>query len=452
MSFGRKIAAYQESILKDLDTLIRIPSVSASDPDAASQALTWILSRAEEMGFATKSYNGIVGHVEYGEGDEIAAVLAHVDVVPAGDGWSVPPYELTEKDGRLYGRGVVDDKGPAMAALYCLKALKDEGIIPKRKIRLILGAAEEIGMDDMEEYFRHEPLPVMGFTPDSEYGICLCEKGIMQLEISSKYHDGTTLTELHAGNAVNAVPSKAYALIDCTENEDHQLRRFADARPGTYDFIYTMDGLRIVAAGKAAHASVPEEGLNSATHLIRILAANFGQLVLGSLCGFLDDAIGLETDGTSLGIACRDQESGALTVNVGIVEIDEKSSRALIDIRYPVTADAEEILEKIALRASYDGLMTKLVNHELPLNLSENTPIISILKAAYQEITGEEPVLYSTGGGTYARTLHNTGVAFGPVFAGDPAKIHDVDEGMNKANYFRHAAICLEAIYRMATL
>ena len=451
MSFGKNILGYKDDLLKDIDSLIRIRSVSATDTEAASCALDFLLKRAEEMGFKTKNIDGVAGHVEYGEGNGLAAVLAHVDVVPAGEGWSVEPYQLTEKDGRLYGRGIVDDKGPAVAALYCLKALKDSGVVPKRRIRLILGAAEEIGMNDMQTYFQSEEMPEMSFTPDSEYGICTCEKGIMQLEVYSKDFDATTLTALRAGNAVNAVPSKAYALVDCTENEDHQLRRFADAKPGEYDFIYTMDGLRIAATGKAAHGSTPEEGLNAATHLIRILAANFGQLVLGSVCSFLDDAVGLETDGASLGIKCSDRQSGELTVNVGIVDVGEKGARAQLDVRYPVTADSDEIYSKICERASYDGLVTRLINHEPPLYVSSELPVIKLLSKAYRTVTGEEPELYSTGGGTYARTLGNNGVAFGPVFKGDNARIHDADESIDKENFFRHAEICMEAVYLMAT-
>lgn len=450
MGFGEIILQYKDDIMRDLRELVSIRSVSSADKNAASEALGYILSRASQMGFKTENIGGVAGHAEYGEGDEIAAVLTHVDVVPAGDGWSTEPFELTIKDGRICGRGVVDDKGPAVIALYCLKALKDNGIVPKKRLRVIFGAGEEIGMNDMEVYFGQERVPDMAFTPDSEYGICTSEKGIMQIEVYSQQHDGTTLTEFHSGGAVNAVPSKAYALIDCTENEDHQLRRFADAKPGEYDFIYTMDGLRIAATGKAAHASVPQSGLNSATHLIRILAANFGQLVLGSLCGFIDDAIGLETNGRLLGIACRDKESGELTLNVGVVDIDECVSRAQIDIRYPVSADSEEIFEKVRERASYDGLMTRMINHEPPLYISENTPVIGILKEAYRNVTGEDAKIYSTGGGTYARVLRNRGAAFGPVFEGDPSRIHDADEGMTEENFWKHAEICLEAVRLMA--
>ena len=450
MSFGEKILEYKDDILRDLDELIRIESVSATDKESASRALEFVLDRAGQMGFVTRNIKGIAGHVEYGEGEELAAVLAHVDVVPAGEGWSCEPYRLTEKDGRFYGRGVVDDKGPAIVALYCMKALKDSGIKTKRRLRLILGAAEEIGMDDMTVYFKNEELPDIAFTPDSDYGICCREKGIMQVEISAGRHDGTLLTSLRGGSAVNAVPYKASALIDCTEREDNQLRRCADGRECGFDFVYTMDGLRIAAAGKASHASIPQDGLNAVAHLIRLLADGFGRDGLGSLCTFLDKEIGLENDGSTLGIACSDKESGALTLNIGVADIDDKRARVFIDIRYPVTRDSGAVFEGIRKKAAEYGLNAKILNHELPLSMEEDAPVIVMLRDAYKTITGEEPRIYSTGGGTYSRMLKNRGVAFGPVFEGDPAKIHDADEGISVENFFRHAEICLEAMHNMA--
>ena len=450
MITGEKILDYKEELIRDLSELIAVKSVSTNDPASCEAALDFMLEKGREMGFETKKVSPKCGHIQFGSGEKLSAVLAHVDVVPSGEGWSSDPFTLTERDGRYYARGIVDDKGPAMTALYCMKALKDSGIEPAGRIRLIIGAAEEIGMDDMTQYFASEEMPSQAFTPDSEYGICLKEKGILHIEITSPYHDGTTLTEFHAGNAINAVPSKAYALIDCTETEDHQLRRFADAKPGEYDFIYTMDGLRIDGRGKAAHASTPELGLNAATHLIRILAAEFGQTVLGSLCSFIDDAIGLENDGMSLGIACSDDLSGNLTVNVGRVDIDDNESRAYLDIRYPVSADSSEICNIIRERASYDGLRARVISHELPLNMEEDAPIIATLRQAYKNVTGEEAELYSTGGGTYARTLKNSGVAFGPTFPGDETHIHDVDESVDVDNFWKHAKICLEAMKGMA--
>lgn len=451
MNIGEMILKYKDELMKDMADLIAIKSVSSNGKEEPQKALKWMLEKAESFGLKTKNLNNIAGHVEYGEGGKLCGVLTHLDVVPEGTGWDTNPYEMTVKDGRIYGRGVADDKGSAIVALYCLRALKEAGIVPNNRIRVIFGTSEEVGMEDMEYYFSREPIPDMSFTPDSNYGICRCEKGILQLEISSKVHDGTTLTEFHSGTVINAVPDTAYALMDCSENEDHQLLRLADAKPGNFEFKYTIDGMMIISKGKAAHAACPEEGFNAATHLINLLAANFTHNVLGSVCAFIDSAVGVETNGNSMGIKMRDAASGALTLNVGIVDINEKKSAVSIDIRYPVTMDGVRILEQIQKRAKLENLDVNVLEHRRPLQINENAPIIKILKNAYETVMGEEPTVYSTGGGTYARTLGGNGVAFGPVFDGDDCKLHDANESINYDNFFKHAQICLEAMYEMVT-
>ena len=165
MSFGEKILAYREDILKTLSELVRIRSVSAEGSEKPLQALEYMLELGKNMGFEVKNVDGQAGHIQYGNGKRICGVLTHLDVVPEGEGWSVPPFELTEKDCRLYGRGVADDKGSAVVALYCLKALKDEGVISDGStIRLILGTNEEIGMTDAQHYFSKEAELDIGFS------------------------------------------------------------------------------------------------------------------------------------------------------------------------------------------------------------------------------------------------------------------------------------------------
>lgn len=454
MSFGQKILKYRDEIIKDLRELIQIRSCTRdAQPGsfAGEEALDWILKKASSMGLATARVGNAAGHAEYGEGEELAAVLTHVDVVPAGDGWDSDPFVLTEKDGILFGRGVADDKGAAIIALYCLKVLQEEKVVPVRKLRTIFGAGEESGMNDMAEYFREEKLPDLAFTPDSNYGICNREKGILQVELSLEQHDGTTLTEFHAGGAINTVPDKAYVLLNCTENEDHQLQRLADAKIGEYEFRYTIDGLMIISKGAAAHAAEADRGFNAATHLIRLLSSNFGHKVLGKICAFIDATIGLEIHGASMGIKKHDKESGELTINVGTVDIGDKGATAKLDIRYPVTADGEEIFATIRKRAENEGIFAKIISHQRPLFLQEEQMPIPLLKQAYREITGKEPELYATGGGTYARTLLGKGVAFGPIFKGEEARLHNTNENIKEELLFLHAQICLEAMYRMLT-
>lgn len=450
MSFGEKILEYKADIISDLAELIAIKSVSGFQDDC-TQALDWVMKKAESFGLTTKTYDGLAGHVELGNGGKICGVLSHVDVVPEGNNWNSLPFELSVGDGYMYGRGVADDKGAALINLYCLKALKDSGVIGKNTIRAIYGTCEETGMHDIEKYFENEPIPDMSFTPDNRYGICRCEKGILQLELYAKTHDGTTLTQLHSGKAVNAVPDTAYALLDCSETEDHQLLRLADAKKGNFEFYYTIDGMMVLSRGKAAHACEPEKGLNAAVALVDLLTSNFSLPSLGSVCSFIESCIGLDNTGVKMGIKTRDAESGPLSISVGTVHIDEGYATCTVDIRYPVTMNGENILNTVKKAASNENLTVKVLKHSKPLYINEDSELIKLLSDSYEEIMGEKPDVYSTGGGTYARVLGGKGVAFGPVFKDEVSNIHNANECINVDKFFKHAQICLEAMYRMYT-
>lgn len=451
MSFGEKIMDYKEDIITDLAELIAIQSVSGIQENT-KKALDWMMKKALSFGLKAESINNVAGHVELGEGGKLCGVLTHLDVVPEGNNWNSLPFELSVGDnGYMYGRGVADDKGAALIALYCLRALKDNGVVGKNTLRAIFGTSEERGMEDMDEYFKYEPVPDLSFTPDSAYGICRGEKGILQLELYADTHDGTTLTQLHSGKTVNAVPDTAYALLDCTENEDHQLARLADAKKGSFEFYYTIDGMMVLSRGAAAHAAEPDKGLNAATALIDLLTSNFDVPAMGKLPAFINHYIGTDTDGVMLGIKTRDKESGPLTLNVGTVHIDSGYATCTMDIRYPVTADGERILKTIEKHANAEGIHVKVLTHNKPLYLSDDSDIIRILSDSYESVMGEKPSLYTTGGGTYARKLGGNGVAFGPVFEGEESNIHNANECINVDLFFKHAQICLESMYNLFT-
>lgn len=451
MSFGEKILEYKDEILKDLDELLKIRSVYSEDPQKCKEALQWMLKKAESFGLVTKSIDNKAGHVQLGDKGKLCATLTHLDVVPAGDNWDCEPFALTMKDGKLIGRGVADDKGCALLTLYCLKALKDAGVKGNNTLRAIFGTDEEVGMTDVVAYFAKEDMPDMSFTPDSGYGICSAEKGILHLEISTENQDLGLLTELKGGTATNAVPDYAYALLNCTENDDHQLMRLADAREGEFEFKYTIDGLMIISKGKAAHACEPHLGHNAILELIDLLASNFNLQTLGDLCSFISTNIRMENDGTSMGMKMRDAQSGELTLCLSTICIDETHAKATIDIRYPVTFGGKELIRRVKKAAEHENIDVKILSHTLPLCLDDTKPVIGILKEAYTEIMGEAPLMYSTGGGTYARKLGGNGVAFGPVFPDEDARLHNSNEGINEENFWKHAQICLEAMYRMFT-
>ena len=450
MNFGDNILKYRDDILKDLKTLMEIKSVS-SDTEACAEALGFVLNRAEELGLTAKNIHNKAGHIQLGNGGKLCGALTHLDVVPAGKGWSTEPFTLTSKDGRLFGRGIDDDKGASIVNLYCLKALLDSGIEGKNTLRCIFGTDEEIGMTDMETYFANEPLPDFSFTPDSDYGICFAEKGILQLKVYGERNDGKVLSAIKAGNAVNAVADEAKALIYFSESQASELKRKSRDAIGSFDFTETIDGLVIKSTGRAAHACEPEKGFNAAQALVKLLNDNISEEGVGSLCRFIGYALHMENDGTSLGLRMRDYVSGELTCNLGKIRLNDNKAYLTLDIRYPVTMDGEAILHRVEKSAELSGLKVKVIHHALPLYLPKDSTTIALLSEAYEEITGEKPELYSTGGGTYARVLGGKGVAFGPAFKSDCVNMHNADESMDEEKFFLHARICLQTMYKMFT-
>lgn len=449
MLFGDKILVYRDEILKDLATLLEIESVDGERNEECERALAFIIKRAQDFGLDYKMVTDKSVHVQLGDGGKLCGVLAHVDVVPAGNNWSVIPYALTERDGRLYGRGIADDKGAALLNLYCLRVLKENGVQGKNTLRAIFGSAEETGMRDMQGYFEKMPLPDMAFTPDSDYGICFAEKGILHLRVSTPTNEAKVLSQFHAGKAVNAVPDMAYVMLDSSGYDEQLLMRLADASSGNFEFNYTIDGLMIISRGKAAHACEPEKGKNAAALLIDLITHAYDLHEIGALASFIHYALNCETNGRSLGLKMSDGVSGPLTVNLGVIHIEGHTAEAYFDVRYPVTVSGEKIIAQFRAVAEYNGMQVEVVHHDKPLYLEKDSPLIRELSAAYESVTGEKPTLYATGGGTYARKLGGRGVAFGPHFAGDPINMHNADESMDKENFFLHAQICLEALYRL---
>lgn len=451
MKFGDKILEYQDELFDDLNKLLSLESVDGEKTEECKKALDFILSRAEDFGLKAEEVTDKSGHVEMGSGGMLCGVLSHLDVVPAGNNWSVNPFALTEKDGRLYGRGVADDKGAALVNLYCLRALKEHGVKGKNTLRAIYGIAEETSMEDMEGYFKKQPLPDIAFTPDSEYGICFAEKGILHVEISTPTNEAKVLSQFHSGKAVNAVPDLAYVMLDSSSYDEQRLMRLADAGNGNFEFNYTIDGLMIISRGKAAHACEPHKGENAAAALIDLIANAYDVEDIGALCSFIDYALNRETNGRSFGIKMSDAVSGSLTVNLGVVHIEDEVATAQFDIRYPVTVNGDYVLRQFKRVVERSGLSMKVTHHERPLYVEKDSRLITLLSEAYKSVTGEEADLYSTGGGTYARKLGGKGVAFGPNFKGDEINMHNADESVDKENYIKHMQICLEAMYKMYT-
>ncbi len=449
MMFGDKILKYKDELLADLNTLIGFESVANEKPEECQNAINFMLKRANDFGLTGEQVTDESMHIQLGSKGKLCGILSHLDVVPAGNNWSVLPYSLTEKDGRLYGRGIADDKGAALVTLYCLRALKEDGIDGVNALRAIYGTSEECGMEDIDGYFEKMPVPDLSFTPDSDYGICYAEKGILQIEVSTKGNLATVLSQLHSGKAINAVPDIAYALLDSSNYDEQNLLELSKKTEGNFEFNSTIDGLMVISRGKAAHACEPHQGFNAASALVELLAKAYTSTEIGTICDFIDIALGNETDGCSLGLKTHCSISGDLTVNLGYIHIEGNEARAAFDIRYPVSITGGSVYRQFRYAAKHNKLDVKVLNHEKPLYIEKDSELVKLLSGAYKAVTGEDPELYTTGGGTYARKLGGKGLAFGPAFKDDEVNMHNADESIDKEKFFTHAQICLEAMYRM---
>lgn len=453
--FGDKISKYKEDILKSCKELIAIPSVADVDlatenepfgPDAY-KALEWILNKGKELGFKTKMANSHkAGHVEYGEGDDYVAVVAHIDIVPAGDGWNTNPFELIEKDGRYYARGIADDKGAAVVALYCLKALADSGVVGKHKIRCIFGSGEEIGSDDLESYFKEEPYPIMAFTPDAEYDICNAEKGISHIKLSEISPSQNLVKEFSGGTVVNAVPGSARAVVECSDADYENLEKAKETTKGTFNFKRNNNTVEITSEGIACHASDPKKGFNAISSLIRLLINTYGENKMGSFLTWLDKNIGYEYDGDSFGVKCSDEISGGLTLNLGIINLIDGKFECKLDFRFPVTKNSDNIFNAIKSKiASFENCKMNVLSFSPPLYVPEDKPLIKKLASSYKTVTNREAKLMAMSGATYAKELGGNGVAFGLLF--EDCSIHEKNESIGIDDFWLHSRICLQAMH-----
>lgn len=456
--FGEKILNYWDDIVRDLGRLVAIPSVAVRTQgehpfgDQCAKALDTAVELSESYGLKAKNVDYYAAHAEIGEGEENAVVMAHLDVVPAGEGWDSDPFTMVlTEDGRAVGRGVADDKGAAVVALHCLRAIKDAGVKGKRKLRVIFGSAEEIGMFDMPYYFSKEQHPDMGFTPDAGYGICHCEKGGLNFNVKGP-NDSTLVKSFAAGTVPNAVPSKAECRIVCTAAEFRHLSEAAEACEIEVEVTRTEDGAKLLAKGKAAHAAAPEFGKNAASYLVELLAGVFGPERLGSFFRFIHERIALTSDGSLLGVNISDEPSGSLTFNLGIVTVTPEACSLTVDIRYPATKEGSWVSDTIKTAVEAAGLEYVQISDAVPLYLPKESKLVTLLSGAYKDVTGEECDIFSMGGGTYARQMFGKGVAFGPGFRDSiPAHEHDVNEQISLEKLKLHAQICLEAMCRMFT-
>ena len=392
-------------IIESLSSLLQIDSVKTEKLDdkpfgeGVFRALDYSLNLAKEMGFETYNYSNYIGEVVWGKGESIA-ILCHLDVVPVGDEtkWKHPPFSATLDNGEIYARGALDDKGPFIATLYALKRLKDEGFLPNKEIRLILGCDEESGWGCIKHYKTIRDLPETGFSPDASFPVIYAEKGILHAKFFFDY-DEKLLFDLKGGVASNVVCDKATA--SCKIDE----------------ILIDKYGLNLVdgeveSLGISAHGSEPDKGVNAIKNLILYL--NEINAVNRAIYELLFE------DKLKLKAFC--DQTGNLTMSPNVIKIENGKISITVDFRYPATLNFDEIFETIKKIAPLEVL-----SHQKPLFNDIESPLIQTLNKVYERHTGKTCKPIAIGGGTYARAL-KLGAGFGPETEDDENLCHQPNE------------------------
>ena len=448
-----KVLGYKDEVVEEIQKAIRIRSVEEAPlpgmpfGEGPAKALKHFLELGETLGFESTNFDNYAGHIDFGDGEETLAILGHVDVVPEGDGWDFDPYGGIIDDGKIYGRGTLDDKGPMIMCMYAMKALKDSGVKLNKKIRMILGANEETNWGCMDHYFGtlKMPQPTLAFTPDSSFPVTFAEKGIMQVTMT-KSIDTKGIT-IEGGKAFNSVAES------CEMKFPTELLTVLEEKVAKYNekSEYKMEivGDTLTSYGKSAHGARPQKGYNAISALMGILeGVDLGEI--SKFVSFYNSKIGMEYNGVSMGIGFEDADSGKLSLNIGKLEIKDGKLLLGIDMRYPVTTKREEVLEGLEKIAEENNFELSIKSESKALYFPKDTELVKTLMNVYKEMTGDveaEPV--AIGGGTYARAVDN-GVAFGALLHDQVDNMHQKNEYLEISKLDILLKIYVEAIYRLA--
>lgn len=435
---------HRDELLNSIMDVIRIPSVNGEElPDMPfgkgnARVLSFVQELAVKMGMKAEILENKVMYVDLNNARTELDILAHLDVVPPGEGWTVTnAFEPVIKEGRLYGRGASDDKGPAIAALYAMSAVKNLGIPLKKNVRLILGADEETGCRDTECYYRHYQEAPCSFSPDAEYPLINVEKGGLYTKYNAKWKESEALPRilsLKGGTVGNVIPNRAEAVIEGIKKEviEAVLKTAEDETEISFELFSLEKELqyRIRATGRSAHASTPWEGKNAVTGLIHAilklpLVPCEGLTVLKGLAEIFPHK---DYYGNAAGVAQKDEISGELTIGTNVIDYQLDGLVGRIDCRAPICATKENVLDvlteklfKIGIELAPESKMTP------PHYVPEESSFIQSLLSCYETVMGEKGYCMAIGGGTYAHYLKN-GVAFGCMKLGTDYHMHGADE------------------------
>ena len=452
------VDAHEAELIRDIGRLVAVRSVRGeAEPDAPfgpgpRASLDEALALCSEYGFATEIYGCAVGTADLNDKPSRLDILGHLDVVVEGDGWDTPPYEAVLKgDGCLYGRGTDDDKGPVLAALMAMRAVKDLGFSLKKNVRLIAGTDEETDFRDIHWYYERHPYAPHTLSPDADFPIINIEKGHYQPTFRAAWPQEAALPRVSSftgGPRLNMVPPKAQATVLglTAEQVNAAIAALGMEAAISYTVAPAEGGVRIQASGQNAHGSTPEEGHNAQTALLTLLAA----LPLADCPSTqaIQNLVRLfphgDHIGQALGVAQSDDLSGGLSLAFTMLTLTDTGCEGRFDSRTPLcgTDATVRLPAEAALQAAGFTVEGEI---DPPHHVPATDPFLQTLACAYELYSGRESHCIAIGGGTYVHGIPG-GVAFGASMPGFVSNLHGPDEHVNVADLLTAAMIYTQVI------
>ena len=460
IDFKKEVLNHKEDLLKDLFELLSVRSILGTDitketpfGSGPREALDLILSFGKRDGYKTKLVENKAGHIEVGQGEELFGILGHVDVVPVVEAdWTSHPFKPEIRDGKIFARGSLDDKGPTMAAYYAVKLLDKLGVKWNKRVRVIVGSDEETGFRCVEAYFKHEEQPASGFTPDAMFPLVYAEKARATFDHKLKFVDedgqyNYKLVKFNGGQVLNMVVASAKAELEGEASDIKEKFENFLAQEKLEGEVEVGNTIKLTLKGKAAHGSTPQYGINGATKLAEFLSTlgldNNGK----NFVDYIVEKLANDPFGEKLGINYSDDEMGEATYNYGILEYDLERKIGLVstDCRHPKKFDLVDRLNGIKV----DNIDIEVTSTKEAHYVPKDDELVTTLMDVYRKHTGDtKNDAFVLGGGTYARCLKK-GVAFGLLFPGKEDTMHQANEYLEVEDLLLATAIYAEGIYKL---
>lgn len=461
------IDGYEEEMVDEIGKLVAIPSLPDHLTDYGMmhgpeivRCLEHTLELCRKLGFETyQDPKNRFGWAEVGEGEKLLTIFIHLDVVPVGDGWTREPFVMSKDGDYLYGRGTIDNKGPAVSTIYAIKSCCDYGVKWPCRVRIYFGTNEELGSTDVQLYIRENGAPDFAWVPDSQFPLSYSELNGTDFELRKMYRPENIVSDLklvsveHEHHA-NGIASWANCVLDAASEE--LARETADkansfGKERNMDLTACAEGtcVKISSKGKVAyHWNEPWTGINATMQLACFLDTVSLGAEPDELIHFMVSRVGLETDGKGLGIDVK-AETAELCLGVETMTLDSFGLAFGVSVLFPAEVRNEIIYNTVFRQTKPLGIDMVAKSMSPGFLLDKNCSFLQALYSSFCEVTGSnEPI--KVCGGTYAKHVPHA-VPFGAIFGPEQDICHTPDEHIRvKTELMVWTKIYANALLRVA--